>query len=372
MFTTNFTKDLPLKKSVLVSCLDQKLADTSKWDCKIISFGATSLDQPILCEYNLCEYLHPRYTPNKRPPHSMSYFEFDHNTFVGSSKDMVLLMKQHITVICRNAGFNIYVCHSVVKDVGTRLARISFKCSHNRDPVVLKKNEGTFTEGLVQMNGIKKQNVKVPHGHQRNSKNMKSSNSTGKRSNSHGREIRKTSSQRPNCCENKCDFQFKIFCCAHNQRWYLGINTTNDGTTSQLGSHHNGHHYLRPELSQCKIDEASNEETELIKQCTTLGLTESFIALLLEARSDRFGYFSKKQISYIRSKILAIDAVCNHRDKQSSAEKLIEKFDNMIKNGEDMQYVALVHSSNDGYLIKMPPGRPPKKINGAGGYGKIV
>jgi hypothetical protein len=37
-----------------------------------------------------------------------------------------------------------------------------------------------------------------------------------------------------------------------------------------------------------------------------------------------------------------------------------------------MQYVALVHSSNDGYLIKMPPGRPPKKINGAGGYGKIV
>ena len=156
MFTTNFTKDLPLKKSVLVSCLDQKLADTSKWDCKIISFGATSLDQPILCEYNLCEYLHPRYTPNTRPPHSMSYFEFDHNTFVGSSKDMVLLMKQHITVICRNAGFNIYVCHSVVKDVGTRLARISFKCSHNRDPVVLKKNEGTFTEGLEQMNGIKK------------------------------------------------------------------------------------------------------------------------------------------------------------------------------------------------------------------------
>lgn len=68
--------------------------------------------------------------------------------------------------------------------------------------------------------------------------------------------------------------------------------------------------------------------------------------------------YSACQMSHIITKRKA-EEVCEGFGLMSSAEQLLHKFDGMaLEDNSHLQYVALIHSVEDGYKIKLPHGRP--------------
>ena len=54
--------------------------------------------------------------------------------------------------------------------------------------------------------------------------------------------------------------------------------------------------------------------------------------------------------------------VADHQQdcKLTSAEKLFNKFSNLVSHGEEIYYCALILDRHGEYLIRLPPGRPRK------------
>ena len=68
--------------------------------------------------------------------------------------------------------------------------------------------------------------------------------------------------------------------------------------------------------------------------------------------------YSAFQMSHIITKRKA-EEVCEGFGLMSSAEQLLHRFDEMTsEENSHLQYVALIHSFQDGYKIKLPHGRP--------------
>ena len=74
-------------------------------------------------------------------------------------------------------------------------------------------------------------------------------------------------------------------------------------------------------------------------------------------------------IKYVRMKHEAEQIIADHqKDSQhlSSAEKLLNKFTNLVSCGEEIYYCALILDCRGEYLVRMPPGRPRKICKDAG------
>ena len=157
-----------------------------------------------------------------------------------------------------------------------------------------------------------------------------------------------------------CKFHFNIFC-IDDGNWYLAKKKT-DTTLSHF--HHIAHVKTNPELLSISHTELTDDQLNLVtKNCVEeLGLSDSIISKLLSREVKMDGILSREQIKYVRMKHKVEQIVADHqKDSQlTSAEKLLNKFSNLVSCGEEIYYCALILDRHGECLIRLPPGRPHK------------
>ena len=160
---------------------------------------------------------------------------------------------------------------------------------------------------------------------------------------------------RPINPEDKCPFQFVIHCSRSDEHWYLSLQK---GLCQNDVPFHKGHHqvnslHILPSLSSLNDDAIST-----IMSLYESNMTPSAIAAIITKRyGQNTKIYSASQMSHVISKKLA-ENLCENYTSMSSAEQLLHKFDTLALSDASLQYVALIHSVQDGYKIKLPHGRP--------------
>ena len=100
----------------------------------------------------------------------------------------------------------------------------------------------------------------------------------------------------------------------------------------------------------------------------SLFLDNTTIAKLLEIRSTDSACYTNKQIAYLKTKARSQQLIDNFDPQaKSAAERLLNAFQNLIDTGSSVQFVALTHSSQEGYRIKFPKGRRAKNVDSSKG-----
>jgi len=69
-------------------------------------------------------------------------------------------------------------------------------------------------------------------------------------------------------------------------------------------------------------------------------------------------------MQYLGSKLKAQEMLHNNLSNLSSAECLLKQFDDLAEENGEINYVALIHSSDEGYKLRLPKGRPSKQFDG--------
>lgn len=164
--------------------------------------------------------------------------------------------------------------------------------------------------------------------------------------------------------EDKCPFQFGIHCNWADGLWYLTMQT---GLSVNDIPCHKGHnklntHHILPSLSTLNED-----AIDTIMSLHESNISPSIIASIITRRYGKNTHiYSVSQMNHMISKQLA-EEVCENYGSMSSAEQLLHKFDRLAlaDNAEQshLQYIALIHSVQDGYKIKLPHGRPSMCLN---------
>ena len=67
-------------------------------------------------------------------------------------------------------------------------------------------------------------------------------------------------------------------------------------------------------------------------------------------------------MAYLKSKMKAQKQMDMFSSGKSSAENLLSSFDEMIKGGDDLHYVALTHFYKDIFMIANSKGRPRRNV----------
>ncbi len=254
-------------------------------------------------------------------PDVKSNFKFDPCVYKGAkSYDAI---KKAMVDKFREAGFGVYTHRnsSRVKK-HKRLAQVTFKCDQNK----------LSTEGLSNIGLQLKQRTK-----------------------------------RPDTCENRCEFEITVFC-AEDDCWYL--NSRND--TGSKRTQHRGHVKLPPVNVKSKITDFDEDALELAMQCSELELDDTLIARLVSVRTTGSIRFTPAQIRYAiaRQKAEKLCKEFNTTKGMSSAEQLLSSFDALIRDGDELEYIALIHDASDeSCQLSMPKGRkakvdiPPSEMN---------
>jgi len=125
---------------------------------------------------------------------------------------------------------------------------------------------------------------------------------------------------------------------------------------------HCGHLQMEDKYIRASMSALSDEAMTTIMTLHSLNHSPSAIAATVTKLYGNDSYiFTSKQIAHIITK-RQTELACVGFDSMSSAEQLLHKFDLLAKEDNDLQYVALIHSSEDGYKIKLPHGRPTVSI----------
>jgi len=112
------------------------------------------------------------------------------------------------------------------------------------------------------------------------------------------------------------------------------------------------------------ISEADEASIELALHAQEMALPDALIAQLVELQTHGSKRFTASQIRYLLARHKSEKVVKDFKSKDlSSAEKLIESFDKMIDDGEDISYISMIHSEDEGFQLKFPKGRR-KKVSG--------
>lgn len=144
--------------------------------------------------------------------------------------------------------------------------------------------------------------------------------------------------------------------------WYLALR--HDVKTISEACTHRGHIKSNSYDISCSISSLSEEAIKTIMSLHHCQHNPSTIAATI---TDLYGnnenIYTSKQIAHIIAK-KSTELVCENYNDLSSAEQLLYKFDTISKEAAfRLQYVALVHSMDDGYKIRLPHGRPSKVAN---------
>jgi hypothetical protein len=108
------------------------------------------------------------------------------------------------------------------------------------------------------------------------------------------------------------------------------------------------------------------DDLELLQQCKKILASDPFVANLLCERTQ-LEAIRLSQINYLAKQLEAQKIVSNmSKASSSSAELLLQKFDDIVTNHTDVSYVALIHSSEQGYKLRVPKGRPTKSCTSFG------
>ena len=231
---------------------------------------------------------------------------------------------------------------------------IEFTCCHNKSPI----EKAEWGDDVVQKPGTKVTAAKQQKKHK--PKGKMSTDATNNSIRLHGHNlhsIRRTTTKRPTSESTRCKFCFNVIHDDSTKAWYLRENRF-----AVDPSLHIGHNKLKPHQIKSKLIEMSQEERDLALQCSELFVQNSVISKLMNLRKGQKARFCSKQIAYLRSKLRANKLLHDHSAKNSSAENLINNFQEMQAQGQDIHFIALTHSYKDGYLITNSRGRPKKKV----------
>lgn len=286
-----------------------ELEISGTWECSVMCDGYTnkgdSMSPPS--EINICDFLCPQ-SCEQLSSFPLS-FMFDPKVFhgVNSKENLKLYLKGK----CREAGFFLTTDNRSKGARGGRLSTISFICEHNKQPMKPKT--------------LDKNATKV------------------------SRRGRVTT--RPLSKSHRCPFEFKVTCLKEDQCWYL--------VSHDRGPTHVGHYPQVPDTVRSVLESVDENLMELALHSEELGLSDATIAALLNLQGSGTERFTRSQIRHLLTRHKA-DSAINGFGKKSSAEALLSSFDSMIENGYDLHYVAMVHSCDQSFQLKIPKGRPRK------------
>ena len=314
----------------LFSTLDSLLKHSSNWKCSIKCTGFTQKSQLKAKEVDICDLMHQP-PLNRDSVHWNSSFMFDPLVFKGNDKDTMQRIQAYVVGSCKDAGFYLKPTSACRRHkIGRRLAVLDFVCEHNAPPV---------KPPSVQSPPVKPAKAESGNKQKKSTKTKKE---------------RKIFTTRAVNEEDRCPFGLRIFCCEEDQHWYL----TNSSTAAETDGTHKGHFALPPETVRIPISEADESCIELALHAQEMALPDSQIAQLLELQTNGSKRFSSSQIRYLIERHKSEKIVKDFQSRElSSAETLLESFDKLIAEGEDLSYVALVQSKEHGFELKFPKGR---------------
>jgi hypothetical protein len=271
------------------------------------------------------------------PVHEKSSFQFDPNQFCGSSPESIQRIKAHIVHACRKSGFYLRVDCSGNRMIGNQKYFVSFKCDHNKNP---HRDVAPVYDGKHQKPGTK---VQPEH----DSKKVKGTKP----------QYRRINTSRPESESHRCPFRLRIFCSSSDNFWYLSwLNQLDDEYDLSM---HRGHIRLPSDHIRVPLYEFTDDDKQLIQHCKQLMASNSMMAQLVGKYHDS-NLMKPSQVRYLLQRAEAEKVLSDCAKSMSSAEIIIQQFDELTAQDSGTNYVALVHSSTYGYKIRVPKGRPTK------------
>lgn len=163
--------------------------------------------------------------------------------------------------------------------------------------------------------------------------------------------------------KDRCPFQFSVFCCRFDSNLYLSLKP--DTQNIRDASIHRGH------LKNCcdyVFSHLSTLNQDAMEMIMTLHAENTSYSRIAASITKMFGQnkftYTRKQIAHIIMK-RSTELVCENYKDLSSAEQLLYHFDKLQwDENTSFHYVAMVHSIEEGFKIKLPHGRPSKVIDG--------
>lgn len=310
---------------------------SKKWMSPLLCDGTSHAGTPCVVQ-DIVPFLSLQWMV--RPIHTKSSFMFNPKKFLGVDEEMKVAMKAHIYAASKEAGFKLNL-HKSSKDArGNRLCTLAFVCEHNAEPFELKWASDTnamLKPGLKNVSAKKQKVVKV-------------SKSQSRRSNM-------LSTARPASLMNKCQFRLSVFCDKSDKRWYLSY------SSDERPGFHCGHFKMPMNSIKTPLQHISNDHKETLMSCVKANVGYAACARLVNSTNSSSVSFDKNQMKYFAANLRSSDGSLQLlKSHGTSAEKLIHFFDALIANGEQLRYVAMIHSGTHGLQIKLPKGRPTKKI----------
>ena len=307
------------------------------WSCTMCCKGRIKKDGPIT-NVNIGPLLNQNNTDVFiNPLHPDSSFQFDDSTFIGASTETKKQLQIYMIQSARQAGFDLCYVSRLSRSKANRktLASLYFRCRHGQ---VSDTDKGSVTTG-----------------------------NPAKRRRKHSTTF---STQD---IEVKCTFNITLFCDAANKSWYLQFNKrsiigqSEEEKTRDM-SRHKGHLQVKPDTVRVQMKEIRNLCGGLIDAGGKAHVPQYVLGALASVNKNFNGSQVKTaQIAYFQSCHEDLSTLVSKLDsKMSSAERLLELMDTLIDQGDDLEYCALIHSSDHGFRIRQPKGRPPKKVNLSG------
>lgn len=325
--------------------LKQHYSDQLRWSNPILCRGCSPSDMVHAQLTDIRPLLNRTSSslPNSPGMRSRTSFQFDRSLFHGTSKDTIIALKSHLFNACKEAGFYLAVAGSGKPTSKNQVYFILFQCDHNR---ANRFNPTNFDGGKMQKTGTK---IQTDHGY----KKQKNTNGTAQ----------KTYSASSHINGQRCAFRIRVYCSAIDEYWYLSWCESLDDNNHP--GEHNGHIALPPEHIRVPLYILLKDQDtlKLLQQCKQHLASDPFVAAILRERTTMQS-IKPSQIQYLITKIKAHEMLTNSIKSLSSAERLLKQFDDLAEENEEINYVALIHSSNEGYKLRVPKGRPSKQCDG--------
>ena len=316
--------------------LKSAILNSKTWDCSLLCDGTT--DHKVPCSIqDIVPFMDPANVFFS--VHRRSSFVFNPSKYLGNEEETKNLMKAHICGAAKASGFKLVPDRASKNARGARLCTLVFVCEHNAEPHEL--DWGNDSDDFLQP-GIKKGNEK---------KRKKSISSTGARR-------RRVSTVRPSNELERCRFKISVFCDKSDKKWYLS------NSDNPLCGQHCGHMKLSTNAIATCMKYISSKKKETLTSCMNVNLKNSTCAKVVNMKSELCDSVGTRQMENFRNKLKSKNMSVQLLGRSaSSAEKLIQLFDTSISNGEKLRYVALTHCNTLGLQIRLPKGRPKRKMN---------
>ncbi len=258
-------------------------------------------------------------------------FKFDEQFKGPTSFDDI---KNHIVSQARVSGFNLIngaYSRRNYPNSPTYVSMLHLVCDHNRKPISEFNLSSTSTS--------------LQHSKASKSKNKKT-------------RITKTS--RPATESQRCSFQLRLCCYKPDLCWYL----ISDCESLHQASLHNGHMRSRVQDLKASISQLEEEQIQLAITCADCQIDTHLIASIINKmnKNTGSGKFTPQQIRYAVDKSKADHLISHYHENRTStsAELLLNGFDKLVEEGSKIKFLALLHDSSEGYLLRLPKGRPSK------------